>query len=213
MYNKNMKDILRHFPYEANNKYKPNKAYSYESIILNKESFKITSDPLKKAQISTFSNSAERTIETEERMVRRASRHSMAIEGVNKEVANYKEMEAKHLEATEYINSLDELDIESLNNVYNIITDNESFIDVKENEKKGNKLVRQEDIFIGGKQITLKGKELERVYKELIGLINQFLYNDNKDNVIKYAAAIHFLFEHIHPYPDFNGRIGRMIVS
>ncbi|MDD4363902.1 MAG: Fic family protein [Atribacterota bacterium] len=54
-------------------------------------------------------------------------------------------------------------------------------------------------------------------YKDLMNSLNEFIdwYNKNKKNFkpIVLAAIVHNQFEHIHPFQDGNGRIGRLLLN
>jgi len=54
-------------------------------------------------------------------------------------------------------------------------------------------------------------------YRELSNSLNEFIdwYNKNKKNFkpIVLAAIIHNQFEHIHPFQDGNGRVGRLLLN
>ena len=48
---------------------------------------------------------------------------------------------------------------------------------------------------------------------EVPGLMQEWHNTDHDINTWYGAGAAHYAFEHIHPFPDGNGRIGRLIVS
>ncbi|MDD2444977.1 MAG: Fic family protein, partial [Candidatus Nanoarchaeia archaeon] len=54
-------------------------------------------------------------------------------------------------------------------------------------------------------------------YRDLINSLNEFIdwYNQNRKKFkpMVLAAIIHNQFEHIHPFQDGNGRIGRLLLN
>ncbi|MBU0957963.1 MAG: Fic family protein [Nanoarchaeota archaeon] len=66
------------------------------------------------------------------------------------------------------------------------------------------------NVIIGRK---LKTTPPEKVHKEMNNLINW--YNKNKEIIhpIKLVSIFHGRFEHIHPFEDGNGRVGRLLIN
>ncbi len=75
----------------------------------------------------------------------------------------------------------------------------------------------QDDIagrFRNEKEFVRVGSYIAPNPKEVVGLLEKMLaeYNaSSHENIIKRIARLHLTFEHIHPFVDGNGRIGRVI--
>ena len=70
---------------------------------------------------------------------------------------------------------------------------------------------RKDTVLIGNNDKGIEPNNVEKYMDDLIDYINSSLHNDDDLIYIK-AIIIHFYFEFIHPYYDFNGRTGRLLV-
>ena len=68
---------------------------------------------------------------------------------------------------------------------------------------------RLNDVYIGEHDQGVKAKHLDDLMNDLFIFIND--QNNTESKIIK-AIIIHFYFEYLHPYYDFNGRTGRLLV-
>lgn len=68
---------------------------------------------------------------------------------------------------------------------------------------------RLNDVYIGEHDHGVKAKHLDDLMNDLFIFIND--QNNRESKIIK-AIIIHFYFEYLHPYYDFNGRTGRLLV-
>ncbi len=103
-----------------------------------------------------------------------------------------------------YIGSEKTISHETLFALYTIMTSN---IDMKDQNLEHGNFYRHDGVSIGGEQ-ALDHSKINSRMSDLIEFINSDELNDNP--IIK-ALCIHYIFEHIHPYFDFNGRMGRML--
>jgi Fic family protein len=63
----------------------------------------------------------------------------------------------------------------------------------------------------GAGEVTYTPPEGEALIRQKLGQLEKFIYaNDSLDPLIK-MAMVHYQFEAIHPFPDGNGRAGRII--
>lgn len=76
---------------------------------------------------------------------------------------------------------------------------------ITENIIEEQKWYRQGDVFIGGE----KGEEPGNISKRMKQLI-EFVKNSDLSYIDK-SFIVHYVFEDIHPYYDYNGRMGRML--
>ncbi len=206
-----MKDILKKYNYEIPNKYKSNQNTNieYTFIDLFDQKWKIADLEYIFEKININENDIEiinkHTYESKE------TKSSLAIEGVIKKGNKNYDSFVKYLEAAkEYLNNIDgNLTKQDLNKIYSIASNNEKLIAEGNEKLKGNSLFRQDKIFVGGSEVPYKGKVLEKYVDEYLDKI----INASGTDSLLYAFYAHFFFEHIHPFPDYNGRIGRMILS
>lgn len=68
---------------------------------------------------------------------------------------------------------------------------------------------RLNDVYISNHDQGVKAKHLDGLMDDLFIFIND--QNNVESKIIK-AIIIHFYFEYLHPYYDFNGRTGRLLV-
>jgi Fic family protein len=95
-----------------------------------------------------------------------------------------------------------------LNELYLIISNNEDLINSDTNTKlTKNELFRTDKIFIGNIEVLISGTDVLKYTTLLIDYINEQKNNGDLEG----AIIAHFLYEFIHPFPDFNGRIGRLL--
>ncbi|MDO8528612.1 MAG: Fic family protein [Nanoarchaeota archaeon] len=62
-------------------------------------------------------------------------------------------------------------------------------------------------------EITHVGMPVSELNEELTDLINWYIKNKKKFKPLILAAIIHNQFEHIHPFQDGNGRVGRLLLN
>lgn len=201
-----MKDLVKKYNYYIPNQFKEidKSKYQYSTFSFAGVEWKLHDIDLKNISKFNTHNLSSFNIEVE-------SKSSLNIEGVNKNtVPNLDQYVESLNEARDYLSSVNRLTKEDINKVYLIASNNEKFIDKDNIPLKGKSLFRTNDIFIGGQKAIYVGKKLEEYVSDLCELINELLDSDKS-----YYAAIylHFFFEHLHPLPDYNGRVGRLLLS
>lgn len=68
---------------------------------------------------------------------------------------------------------------------------------------------KKHDYITGRHEVGYAPDKVEVALEELADELNSF----NGDNVLKAAAYFHVSFEHIHPFADGNGRVGRTLLN
>ncbi len=104
--------------------------------------------------------------------------------------------------------------------VVELIINNKLDVSHKDIIKMHKLLVKDLDIQVGYKKIPniILGRQIEttlpeKVYDEMTNLINWYNENKNTMHPIKIASIFHGKFEHIHPFEDGNGRVGRFLIN
>lgn len=99
-----------------------------------------------------------------------------------------------------------EINKNSLRNAYLNLTDS---IEMKENTLDG-QYYRQSSVYIGNKGKGVDSNKINEYMDDLILFINN---NDDNIHYLIKTIIIHLYFEFIHPYYDFNGRMGRILAK
>ena len=98
---------------------------------------------------------------------------------------------------------------EVINNIYQDLTSGE-----RENILPPKAMYRKNDIYVGSNKLTLQGfvclnpDHIQSAIDKIINLAND---DQEDDHIIKKALLIMTLFVYVHPYPDFNGRMSRLL--
>ena len=103
-----------------------------------------------------------------------------------------------------FILTTNDININSIFTLYSLLTKD---IDLKKNALKKMNFYRTDGVEIGNDKGLNWGKIPERM-KSLVNFINSDSFNNIP--IVK-ALIVHYIFAHIHPYFDFNGRMSRMI--
>ena len=101
------------------------------------------------------------------------------------------------------------LSVELIKNVHEVITsgtyDERRYIEKGERPGK----FKKHDYVAGRSEV---GSPPENVEQDIIDLLDEITVFDGSD-ILKAAAYFHARFEHIHPFADGNGRVGRTILN
>ena len=105
----------------------------------------------------------------------------------------------------EYVLKKQSINKSNLLILYKTLTTN---LNLKEAKLDGT-YYRLNDVYIGEHDQGVKAKHLDDLMNDLFIFIND--QNNTESKIIK-TIIIHFYFEYFHPYYDFNGRTGRLLV-
>jgi len=229
-----MKEILKIYNYPSASKVVYSKTkldYEYETIEILDQKFKLLSTDEILRTIIRKENSIKRIKKENEtksfgrlnqRKYHSEIKSSQKIEGISEDTVGKvkaKEMISYTEKVDEYLKNIKKLDADSISKAYYIISNDEKFVD-KDNENLNHKSkFRKIDITIAKTNGSNPAK-IEKYINEL----NEWFYN-RIDKIIKEEAprgqrtietfvsivCYHYIFEKIHPLPDFNGRLGRSI--
>ncbi len=106
-----------------------------------------------------------------------------------------------------YIHQKRSINKDNLNLIYNMLTND---IDMGNNKLDG-KYYRKESVSIG-KNYGLDSNKIDEYMEDLFNYINSDDNEDCKEELLIKIIIIHYYFEFIHPFYDFNGRTGRILV-
>ena len=106
--------------------------------------------------------------------------------------------------AMNFILNTNDININNVFVLYSILTKD---IKLKENALEKMSFYRKDEVTIGNDK-GLTWQKIPQKMNSLINFINSQLFNETP--IIK-ALIAHYIFAHIHPYYDFNGRMSRMV--
>ncbi len=201
-----MKTMVKKYKYFIPNKYKEIdlKDYQYYEIALFGKKWKIWND----VKLGKYNDDSDFGPIEKKAFENRETKSSLAIEGVNSNDKNFDKILSDFNNSRKYLFKLSNLTKENLNEIYLKASNNEKHINEETNIKLNQKsLFRMDDIYIGSEKALYKGIELENNVTEFLNF-----FNSQNRNYIN-SVIFHFFFEHLHPFPDYNGRIGRMLYS
>lgn len=202
-----MKRLIKKYDYYIPNRYKniDTSRYEYDYFQFANKEWKIANIHLDKLELVE-----EEFISTDDLISNRELEASLAIENVYPDSTNDYEKYLFHLSmAREELFKLKSISKDDINRIYLLASNNEKLIDKNNIPLDGKSLFRTTDIYIGGVKVEYVSDELEKHVEELCDLINKDI---SEDNIFLAALKLHFLFEHLHPLPDYNGRIGRLLL-
>lgn len=81
---------------------------------------------------------------------------------------------------------------------------------VTNNERPGE--YKKHDYVIGKKEVGVSPSKVESLMSDLVSQVNE-VNTDDIENIILISAYAHNSIEHIHPFSDGNGRVGRTILN
>lgn len=132
---------------------------------------------------------------TEELIKNRAEGKKLQLNEIERLIANY-------YDAIKFILSGNKISEENLYSLYRILT-----AGIEVNVLKLGEIYRTTEVFIGQDE-GIKPDEIKTHINKLITFINS---DELENNIHSKAIISHYAFENIHPYLDFNGRMGRLV--
>lgn len=124
-------------------------------------------------------------------------------EGIKRSRNEIETLISNYYESIRFIIKKPEINMNNIYTLYRLMT-----VGVKNNIIEELSFYRQKDVYIGNDK-GIQPSLINESMKELITFIND---NENFPFSVHTKAIIaHYIFENIHPYYDFNGRMGRLL--
>lgn len=123
-------------------------------------------------------------------------------EGKKLGIGEIEQLVKNYYQALQFILNKNSINQQNIRTLYTLLT-----TDIHDNVLEHHQLYREEEVSIGT-DLGSDPKNIKEQMNQLISFINS---DELEDRIQTKAIIAEYTFENIHPYVDFNGRMGRLI--